>query len=394
MPYKWSQLLSYLMPSNTWSETTELNYHTKKNPLKCYWKTTSWFIMVHESQWSYLANKPQLLGSYEKMYLRAIYSFIFVVIHKSHLETAKCLTNGTRDTEAGHLSELYALSSCSRWEWDNLANITAYDFISPLLCQLCHVSATLLFNFLPDSMLLSSTPLCAVAIPQLSSTLATLHYITHLNHTTAHFLILLPVHIIPLLTYFQLPFHNLWVEQPPWYFNISLHTELHAEKIHQWCHLTCKNSFQVSLCSNINSLKTKSVRPCIRTLRALTGLNGRDQPHLGPPWTHHAYGSHLSSESSALAWATLLNAPASSPGSGSCLQARLDPSPKLQYNSSPVQTLLPGWTSDTRCSLSPNLSLVPFAPDWTPWMDPGLCSWLRCVWDSAQLLLAPSSPHV
>lgn len=103
-------------------------------------------------------------------------------------------------------------------------------------------------------------------------------------------------------------------------------------------------SFQVSLCSNINSLKTNSVRPCISTLRALTGINGHDQPHPEPPWTPPACGPgapfKLSSGSSALAWVTSLSVSASSPGSGFCLWAWRDPSPKLQYSTSPVQTQL------------------------------------------------------
>lgn len=148
-------------------------------------------------------------------------------------------------------------------------------------------------------------------------------------------------------------------------------------------------SFEVSLCSNINSLKTISVRPHIRTRRALTG---HDQPQ--PPGTDPAYGLwilfKLSSGSSVLAWVTSLSAPTSKPGSGSCLWAWLSPSPKLQYDSSPVQTSQPGWTSDTCCS-----SLVPFASEWTPQTDPGPHSWLCCVWDCRWTLLsAPSSPHV
>lgn len=119
-------------------------------------------------------------------------------------------------------------------------------------------------------------------------------------------------------------------------------------------------SFEVSLCSNINSLKTISVRPHIRTRRALTGLNGHYQPQPGPPGTDPACGLwipfKLSSGSSVLAWVTSLSAPTSKPGSASCLWAWLSPSPKLQYDSSPVQTSQPGWTSDTCCSLSPNLS--------------------------------------
>lgn len=126
------------------------------------------YILVYNGSrksMQYLASKPQLLGIYDKMYLRAINYFMFVVLHKSHLETVKCLTSGMWHTEAGHFSELHGLRSFSRWEWDNLANIIAYGFISPLLCQLCLASATLLFDFLPDIKLSSSTPLWTVAIP-------------------------------------------------------------------------------------------------------------------------------------------------------------------------------------------------------------------------------------
>lgn len=169
------------------------------------------------------------------------------------------------------------------------------------------------------------------------------------------------------------------MEQLPCYFNVSLPTELLAEKVHQWFYLTCKNIIWVfkSACPLILTVWRQPLfRAYIRTLRALKGLNGCDQPHLGSPSTAPASGPgapfKISSGSSALAWATSLSVPTSSPGPGSCLCAWLDPSPKRQYHCSPVQTLLPGWTSDTRCSLSPNLSLVPFASDWTPWTDLGL----------------------
>lgn len=81
-----------------------------------------------------------MLGSYEKMYLRAIYSFMFVLLHKSQLVTAKCLRNWLWHIEAGHFSELYAVSCCLRWEMQNLANIIVSEFISPLLCQLRRLS--------------------------------------------------------------------------------------------------------------------------------------------------------------------------------------------------------------------------------------------------------------
>lgn len=78
------------------------------------------------------------------------------------------------------LSELYALSSCSRWQWDNLVNIVD-NIISPLLCPIYLISATLLFNFLPEVKLLSSIPPRTVTIPQLPSAFATFHNTTQLN---------------------------------------------------------------------------------------------------------------------------------------------------------------------------------------------------------------------
>lgn len=112
---------------------------------------------------------------------KCIWELYINVCSISHLERAKCFTNGT--WHAGFFSKLYALISYSRWEWDNLGNITLYYLISHLLCELRLVSATFLFNFLSDTKFLFSVPLWTVAIPQLPCTLATL-CVTHLNHTT------------------------------------------------------------------------------------------------------------------------------------------------------------------------------------------------------------------
>lgn len=98
---------------------------------------------------------------------------------------------------------------------------------------------------------------------------------------------------------------QLWREKSPWYFNKFLTTELYSEKIHQWCHLMCKNIVWVFKCSNTDSLKkTNSLRPRIRTLRAPAGLNG--QPHTGPPWTSPASGPGVPFKSSTLGLQPLL----------------------------------------------------------------------------------------
>lgn len=143
--------------------------------------------------------------------------------------------------EAGHFSELYALSSFYRWEWENLASIIVHDFISSFVnfavSQPPYSSISLLtLNFCPQL-------LFELLLFQLSGTLATL-----LNHTLitpqpiSYSLCMctsfLSWHISNLLLI------HLWVEQLPWYFSKSLLIELielHAEKIHQCCHLTCNN---------------------------------------------------------------------------------------------------------------------------------------------------------
>lgn len=124
------------------------------------------------------------------MYSRAVYSFLFVVLHKHHSQMA----HKWNTTYRRSLSELYALSSCSRWQWDHLVNIVD-DFISPFVqftsSQPSYSSVSFLRSNYCPQFLLELSPFHNYHLLLLLSTIP--HSL--INHSP--FFLLLPVQIIP-----------------------------------------------------------------------------------------------------------------------------------------------------------------------------------------------------